>query len=74
LLFARLRDRVAGITGVQNVQLRVEQPDGRQQLVVGHLDWRPRPDQEQSQGASWNRVGPKYFETVGTARPSRPRI
>jgi len=66
LLFARLRERVAGITGVQNVSYALSSPMDGNNWSSGISIGGRAPDQDQSQGASWNRVGPKYFETVGT--------
>jgi predicted permease len=66
LLFARLRERIAGIAGVQNVSYALSSPMDGNNWSSGISIGGRAANQEQSQGASWNRVGPQYFETVGT--------
>jgi len=66
MLFTRLQDRLAGISGVRNVSYALSSPmDGNNWssriTIAGRAVDPSRPD-----GTSWNRVGPRYFDTVGT--------
>lgn len=66
LLFTRLRERIGGVTGVQDVSYALSSPMDGNNWSSGISIGGRAPDQAQSRGTSWNRVGPKYFETVGT--------
>jgi predicted permease len=65
-LYARMRDRIAGISGVESVSYSLYSPmEGNnwsgEISIAGRAVNPSRPD-----SASWNRVGPRYFETLGT--------
>ena len=74
LLFARLRERVAGITGVRNVSYALSSPMDGNNWSSGISIGGRAADQDQSQGASWNRVGPSLLRDRRHARASWPRI
>ncbi len=59
-----MRERIGRVPGVDLGELRPVESDGRQQLVV-RLSIAGRTLDQGTQ-SSWNRIGPDYFETVGT--------
>jgi predicted permease len=66
LLYTRLQDRLANVSGVRSVSYALSSPmDGNNWsssiAISGRAVDPARPD-----STSWNRVGPKYFDTVGT--------
>jgi len=66
LLFSRLGEHASRVAGVQSVSYALSSPmDGnnwQSSVAIGGRSL----DRAQSQGTSWDRVGPRYFETVGT--------
>lgn len=66
LLYARLQERLARVPGVSNVSYALSSPmDGNNWQsrisIAGRAVDPARPD-----SSTWNRVGPRYFDTVGT--------
>jgi predicted permease len=67
-LYRTLRERLRQIPGVQSVSLSLYSPmsDNNWSSGVSIEGRPPRPNPGDFDGASWLRVGPDYFETVGT--------
>jgi predicted permease len=67
-LYRTLRERLHQIPGVQSVSLSLYSPmsDNNWSSGVSIEGRPPRPNPGDFDGASWLRVSPDYFETVGT--------
>lgn len=66
-LYASLQERVAAVPGVTGAAYSLYSPmEGNNWSSGISIDGRPA-DPSKPDSASWNRVGPRYFETLGTA-------
>lgn len=65
-LFADTRDRLLRIPGVQDASYALYGPMEGQNWSGGISIAGRTVDPASPEGSSWNRVGPRYFETVGT--------
>jgi predicted permease len=66
-LYRRIRDRVSRIAGVQSVTYALFSPmSGSNWTTDVTIDGEPPPAVDGQNLTSWNRVGPNYFETIGT--------
>jgi len=64
-VYSRLREEFGRIPGVRNVTYSLYSPmEGNNWSSEISIDG--RADQGQRTGSSWNRVGPGYFDTLGT--------
>jgi macrolide transport system ATP-binding/permease protein len=64
-VYSRLREEFGRIPGVRNVTYSLYSPmEGNNWSSGISIDGRPDPDRRI--GSSWNRVGPGYFDTLGT--------
>jgi predicted permease len=64
-LYRSVQDRLRRLPGVERASLALYAPltDNWGELIF--VDGHPAPRLNENSGASWNRVGPDYFETVG---------
>jgi predicted permease len=64
-MYAAMKERVDAIPGVVSSSYSLYSPmEGNN--WSGSIAINGRPDPERRNGSSWNRVGPDYFETMGT--------
>lgn len=64
-IYRRLRDELTRIPGVRSVTYSLYSPmEGNNWSSGISIDGRPDPDRRLN--SSWNRIGPGYFETLGT--------
>jgi len=66
LLFTRLQDRLSGLSGVGAVSYALSSPMDGNNWSSGMTIGGRAVDPSRPESTSWNRVGPKYFDTVGT--------
>lgn len=64
-LFRGLRDELGRIPGVQGVTYSLYSPMDGNNWSSG-ISIEGRDDPERRNNSSWNRIGPRYFETLGT--------
>jgi hypothetical protein len=66
-LYGRIRERMAQIPGAKNVSYSLHSPmSGSNWSTDVTIEGQPPPTVDGQNLTSWNRVGPNYFETVGT--------
>ena len=66
-LYQRIRERLSQIAGVASVSYSLYSPmSGSNWSADVTLDGQPPPSVDGQHLVSWNRVGPQYFETIGT--------
>jgi predicted permease len=66
-LYRRIRERLAEIPGVKNASYSLYSPmSGSNWSTDVTIGGQPPPAVDGQNLTSWNRVGPEYFETVGT--------
>jgi len=65
-LYQRLAQQFGAIPGVQNVGMALYSTlEGNNWSESVYVEGRPTPGPEAHTGSSWDRVSPKFFETVG---------
>ena len=65
-LYRQLEDRLGGIAGITSVSLSLYSPMRGDNWSSGISIEGRSSDPSREDSASWNRVGPRYFETLGT--------
>jgi macrolide transport system ATP-binding/permease protein len=65
-LYRQLEDRLSGIVGITSVSLSLYSPMRGDNWSSGISIEGRSNDPSREDSASWNRVGPRYFETLGT--------
>jgi putative ABC transport system permease protein len=66
-LYRRIRERMSQIAGVKNVSYSLYSPmSGSSWTTDVTIEGQPSAAVDGQNNAAWNRIGPEYFETVGT--------
>ena len=66
-LYRRIRERMSQIAGVKNVSYSLYSPmSGSSWTTDVTIEGQPPAAVDGQNNTSWNRIGPEYFETVGT--------
>jgi len=66
-LYRHIRERLAQLPGVVNVSYSLYSPmSGSDWATDVTIDGQPPPSVDGQNLTSWNRIGPDYFETIGT--------